>query len=83
MILNLFFITFFQVKIHECGNFFAVVWYKENTRNQFSDRVYVYRHHSGVSKVEVEAHHQNNSLKKVFGNKDLNFGTKQVLWKKS
>ena len=37
------------MKVHECGNFFSIVWYKET---ELQERVYVYRHHSGVSKAE-------------------------------
>ena len=40
-----------QVQIHEWGNFFSIVWYRENGRSLASERVYVYRHQSGVSKV--------------------------------
>ncbi len=37
-----------QVKLRECGNFYSIVWYREA---EVQERVYVYRHHSGVSKV--------------------------------
>ena len=36
--------------LHQCGNFFSVVWYRE--RGPAQQRVYVYRHHSGGSKAE-------------------------------
>lgn len=41
-------ITLLQVKLRECGNFYSIVWYREA---EVQERVYVYRHHSGVSKV--------------------------------
>ena len=37
------------MKVHECGNFYSIVWYRET---EVQERVYVYRHHSGVSKAE-------------------------------
>ena len=40
----------YQVRVHECGNFFSIVWYRET---EAQERVYVYRHHSGVSKVKT------------------------------
>ena len=38
-----------QVKVHECGKFYSIVWYRET---EVQERVYVYLHHSGVSKAE-------------------------------
>ena len=43
-----------QVKLRECGNFYSIVWYKEA---EVQERVYVYRHHSGVSKVLTVTFH--------------------------
>ena len=37
------------MRVHECGNFYSIVWYRET---EVQERVYVYRHHSGVSKAE-------------------------------
>lgn len=31
-----------KVKLHECGNFFSIAWYRE-THGRPSERVYVYR----------------------------------------
>ena len=39
-----------QVRLHDCGNFYSIVWYRSLALEE-QERVYVYRHHSGVSKV--------------------------------
>ena len=43
-----------KVRLHECGNFFSIEWYREHKGEQDprSERVYVYRHHSGQAKAE-------------------------------
>ena len=78
-----------RVAVHECGNFYSIVWYEVTLPLYFvicshrviflilyylhryretgsreaqagQERVYVYRHHSGVAKVEDS--HLTNSL---------------------
>eukprot|EP00094_Tigriopus_californicus_P006888 TCALIF_06634-PA protein Name:"Similar to HMCN2 Hemicentin-2 (Homo sapiens)" AED:0.02 eAED:0.03 QI:0/0.5/0.28/0.85/1/1/7/253/1111 len=40
-----------KVKLHECGNFYSIEWYRHLPGN-VNERVYVYRHHSGNAKSE-------------------------------
>ena len=41
-----------RVKLHECGNFHSIEWYRESLVTRASERVYVYRHLTGVAKSE-------------------------------
>ena len=40
-----------KVKLHECGNFYSIEWYREFLGRN-AERVYVYRHHTGQAKAE-------------------------------
>ena len=44
-----------KVKLHDCGNFYSIEWYRKTAKGG-SQRVYVYRHHSGVAKSEGAWH---------------------------